>query len=82
MADVFEAWHRVLVAGGQLIVALWGGQWCSRLRWVFRHYGAAVPGMRLTWAEAVGFVVSKCATEPVDEMAMDAMYLEARKAYD
>lgn len=31
------------------------------------------------WTEGAGFRVNRCAVEPVDEIPMDALYLEATK---
>lgn len=31
------------------------------------------------WARAAGFTVDRCTVEPVDDMQMDAVYLEAAR---
>lgn len=73
-------WHRVLCVGGQLVVAAWEGKGAI-------DYGEVsdVVALRYTqeeishWAEKAGFVVDRCLVEPVEEMPMEAVYLEGTK---
>ncbi|HCH33214.1 MAG TPA: hypothetical protein DE045_09750 [Oceanospirillaceae bacterium] len=76
----FAEWHRVLLAGGQLVVAAWEGVGAI-------DYGdaASIVALRYTaeeltqWAVERGFVVTQCDVEEVDEMPMDAIYLALGK---
>ena len=80
-ADAMEEWHRILDTEGQLVVATWEGTGPI-------DYGdsADIVALRYTedqvvgFATRAGFVVERCVVEPVDEMPMDAVYLEATKA--
>jgi ubiquinone/menaquinone biosynthesis C-methylase UbiE len=70
-------WHRVLCSGGHLLIAAWEGAGAI-------DYGDAsdIVALRyrsdevISWARAVGFTVTRCVVEPVEEMQMDAVYLE------
>ncbi len=76
----FAEWHRVLASGGQLVIAAWEGVGAI-------DYGdaASIVALRYTaeeltqWAVESGFVVTQCDVEAVDEMPMDAIYIEAAK---
>ena len=76
----FLEWHRVLCCQGQIVIAAWEGKGTI-------DYGdeTDVVALRYTkdeitnWALESGFVVNRCIVEPVEEMPMDAVYLEATK---
>ena len=75
-----QEWHRILGPGGQLVVATWEGSGPV-------DYGdvSDVVALRYSedevraWAQAAGFVVDRCSVQPVDEMPMQAVYLEGTK---
>ena len=76
----FREWHRILCQQGQLIIATWEGTGLI-------DYGdeADVVALRFTkneiesWVVESGFVVDHCIVETIEEMQMDAIYLEASK---
>ena len=78
--SVFHEWHRVLYSQGQLVVAAWEGTGPI-------DYGdeTDIVAFRYTkdeissWVFESGFMVDRCIVEPVEEMAMNAVYLEATK---
>ena len=73
-------WHRVLVNQGQLILAVWEGEGAI-------DYGneSDIIALRFTqdqiesWVRETGFVIDRCIVDPVEEIPMDAIYLEASK---
>lgn len=73
-------WRRVLVKGGQLLVAAWEGVGAI-------DYGDSSDVVALryretelsTWTSDAGLAVTRSVVEPVDEIEMDAVYLEATK---
>jgi ubiquinone/menaquinone biosynthesis C-methylase UbiE len=73
-------WYRVLRAGGQLVIAAWEGEGMI-------DYGAEsdivalryTSGALTSLAEEVGFSVTRCVVEPVEEFPMDAVYLEGTR---
>jgi ubiquinone/menaquinone biosynthesis C-methylase UbiE len=73
-------WHRVLVAGGQLVLATWEGEGLI-------DYGSEsdVAALRFSreqledWTQQAGFAIDRCVVEPVEGMGMDAVYLEGSK---
>lgn len=75
--DALCEWYRVLRPNGQLIVATWEGVGAI-------DYGdeSDIIALRYSsqelsnWVESVGFKVTRCVVEPVEEMPMDAIYLE------
>jgi ubiquinone/menaquinone biosynthesis C-methylase UbiE len=73
-------WHRVLVPEGRLLVAAWEGggsiDYGDESELVALRYTS---GELSGWAEAAGFVVSRCVVEPVEGFDMDAVYLEGEK---
>ena len=82
-ADITRAlneWHRVLRAGGQLVVATWEGSGAI-------DYGdeSDVVALRYheeeitSWVGQAGFSVDRCVVEPVEEIPMKAIYLEATR---
>ena len=80
MVPTLPEWHRVLRDQGQVVLATWEGAGAI-------DYGDAsdVVALRYTqdlvraWVERADFVVERCVVEPVDDMPMDAVYLEATK---
>ena len=76
----FREWHRVLCPGGQLLIAAWEGTGAI-------DYGRAsdIVALRyrsdeiVSWAQAAGFTVTRCVVDPVEEVPMDAIYLEGVK---
>lgn len=75
-----KEWYRVLCNGGQLLVAAWEG--AGKIDY---GVGSEIVALRYTrtelssWAQEVGFTVSRCVVEPVEEFPMDAVYLECTK---
>lgn len=73
-------WHRVLVSGGQLVLAAWEGagpvDYGDESDLIALRYGADELN---SWAQAAGFTVTRCVVEPVEDFPMDAVYLEAVK---
>jgi len=75
-----KEWNRILHPGGQLVIAAWEGSGLI-------DYGneSDVEALRYksseveAWSEATGFVIDRCVVEPVEEIPMDAIYLEATK---
>lgn len=78
--STFHEWRRVIASGGQLLLAAWEGTGAI-------DYGAHsdIVALRFTseeisrWAKSAGFAVSRCVTEPVEGMEMDAVYLAAAR---
>ena len=74
-------WHRVLAPGGQLLVATSEGAGvidygkASHIIVVRYH-----PDELIWFARAAGFSIIKCRVDPVEDMPMDAIYLEAERA--
>ena len=76
----FREWHRVLGAGGQLVVATWEGSGAI-------DYGdeSDIVALRYrsdemaAWAREAGFTVTRCVVGSVEEISMDAVYLEGVK---
>ena len=75
-----QDWHRVLGPGGKLVIAAWEGTGPI-------DYGGAFDLVALRysqeeiahWVQESGFVVNRYVVEPVEEMPMEAVYLEATK---
>jgi len=80
VVKALQEWHRVLRCGGQLVVATWEGTGSI-------DYGEVsdVVALRYTkeeigdWTQKAGFVVDRCIVEPVEEMPMEAIYLEGTR---
>ncbi len=76
----YREWKRILCPRGQLVVAAWEGKGPI-------DYGGVsdVVALRYTrdeitaWVLESGFIVNRCVVEPVEEMPMNAVYLEATK---
>ena len=73
-------WHRVLCAGGQLVVAAWEGtdpiDYGEESNIVALRYTSTELA---SWFEEAKFLVQRCVVEPVAGFPMDAVYLECRK---
>ncbi|MBT4289077.1 MAG: methyltransferase domain-containing protein [Deltaproteobacteria bacterium] len=77
---VFRVWHRIMCNQGQLVIAVWEGKGTI-------DYGdeSDIVAFSFTqdqiksWITEAGFVVDRCSVEPVEEIPMDAIYLEASK---
>ncbi len=73
-------WYRVLRPAGRLVVATWDGDGAI-------DYGdeSDIVALRYSrqdlnaWVESAGFDVTRCCVEPVAEIPMNAIYLEAVK---
>jgi ubiquinone/menaquinone biosynthesis C-methylase UbiE len=80
MVPTLCEWHRVIRDQGQVVLATWEGAGVI-------DYGDASDVVALryrqdqvrTWVERAGFVVERCVVDPVDDMPMDAVYVEATK---
>ncbi len=71
-------WYRVVRCGGQLVIAAWEGEGMIDYGDESDIVALRYRGSELTaWAEEVGFEVTRCVIEPVEEFPMDAVYLEA-----
>jgi len=78
--EAMKEWYRVLVQGGQLLVAAWEGT--GQI-----NYGEAFDIVAIRYseselsalAEEAGFKISSCVVAPVDDFPMDAVYLECMK---
>ena len=78
MVPTLCEWHRVIRDQGQVLLATWEG--VGAIRRCIRRGGAAIhagPGSHLVLR--AGFVVERYVVEPVDDMPMDAVYVEATK---
>jgi ubiquinone/menaquinone biosynthesis C-methylase UbiE len=76
-----QAWRRVLVPGGQLQIATWEGSgaidYGDQADLIALRYGAEEVSDAV---ERAGFVVDRCVVEAVEDMEMQAIYLEATRA--
>ena len=81
IVKALQEWSRVLQSGGQLIVAAWEGagliDYGETSDVVAHRYSEEQVS---NWVLRAGFVVDRCVVEPVEEMDMAAVYLEATKA--
>lgn len=76
----FKEWNRILCEQGQLVLAAWEGTGLI-------DYGddSNMIALRYTedeltsWIKDSGFVVNLCNVEQIEEMSMNAIYLEATK---
>jgi SAM-dependent methyltransferase len=78
MVPTLCEWHHVIRDQGQVALATWEG--VGAIRRCIRRGGAAIhagPGSHLVLR--AGFVVERYVVEPVDDMPMDAVYVEATK---
>lgn len=80
VSKALRDWHRVLQPGGRLLIAAWEG--AGRIDYgdfsdvvAFRYESDEL----VLWIESVGFTIDRCVTEPVEEIPMDAIYLEATR---
>ncbi len=81
VATALGEWHRVLRPGGQLLVAAWEGEgpidYGGESDVVALRYGR---DNLVCWAQETGFAVDRRVVDPVEEMPMDAIYLEGTRA--
>ncbi len=79
--EALTEWYRVLGTGGQLVVAAWEGagsiDYGDSSDIVALRYHS---GELTEFAQSAGLAVTNCLVEPVEEIPMDAIYLEAMKA--
>ena len=76
--DAFKEWQRVLVSGGQLLLAAWEGEGAI-------DYGSVsdIQALNhtskdlLTWLSDAGYRIGSCELVNVEDMGMDAVYLMA-----
>ena len=78
--DACKEWHRVLVHGGQLILGVWEGtgaiDYCEHSDLVaVRHKSGDLQNILAD----IGFDELMCEIEFDEDMAMDAVYIEASK---
>lgn len=75
--DALGEWYRVLKPNGQLVVATWEGvgevDYGDESDIVALRYSSREVS---NWVESAGFEITRCVVEPVEEMPMDAIYLE------
>lgn len=75
-----QEWHRVLRSGGQLLIAAWEGDgpidYGDQSDVVALRYGSEDVA---NWVRNAGFVVNRCLVQSVEDMEMDAIYLEGTK---
>ena len=80
VGEALREWHRVLHAGGELLLATWEGSgvidYGDEADVVALRYGRDELNL---WVQAAGFLVTRCDVNAVEEIAMDAIYLEAVK---
>ena len=76
----FREWYRILAPGGHLVVATWEGHgaidYGDESDIVALRYGS---DELATCAQEVGFAITRCVVEPVEDFPMDAVYLEGVK---
>jgi len=80
VSTALREWHRVLCRGGQLLVAAWEGAGPI-------DYGEASDVVAIRYTKGAitdrvpeaGFALNRCVVVPVEDMPMDAVYLEATK---
>jgi ubiquinone/menaquinone biosynthesis C-methylase UbiE len=78
--EAFREWYRVLRPDGQLVVATWEGTGAV-------DYGdeSDIVALKYSsqnlkgWVKSTGFEIARCVVEPVEEIPMDAIYLEGAK---
>ena len=79
-AQAVEEWSRVLKAGGQLVVATWEGSghidYGDTSDVLARRYSQAEVD---AWIREAGFTIDRSVVEPVEDMPMDAIYVEATR---
>ena len=80
LACCFAEWHRVLVPGGQLIVATWEGEgaidYGNQADIFARRYTESELGEAV---EGAGFQIDSRSVIPVEGFEMDALYIAATK---
>lgn len=76
----FKEWHRILSSGGQLLLAAWEGEGAI-------DYGSFSDIQALNhvskdlenWLTSAGFALVSCEVVTVEDMGMEAIYLQAGK---
>lgn len=80
LAPCFAEWHRVLRAGGQLVIATWEGEgaidYGEHADIVTQRYQESEI---VAAAEAAGFIVDRSSVSAVEGMEMDAVHVAATK---
>jgi ubiquinone/menaquinone biosynthesis C-methylase UbiE len=80
IATTLHEWHRVLKPRGQLLIAAWEGDspvdYGDQSDVVALRYGSADVA---DWVRYAGFEVDRCSVESVEDVEMDATYLEGSK---
>jgi SAM-dependent methyltransferase len=76
----FDECYRILVPGGQLLVATWEGTGLIDYGDLANIAAVRYTSARLSsMASDAGFDITRCTVDPVEDFPMDAVYLECRK---
>ena len=78
LSDAVDEWHRLLRSGGQLVIAAWEGigeiDYGNDSELVAFKYQATE--LNKLFNEH-GFLIDRCVVETIEEMSMDAVYIDA-----